>query len=309
MSLLGNQKFFYPSIALRIILGPWFDLAHHSELVEESNGLTLRFCLPDPSFWEPGKVESIKVRKNSNMFTKTTQLITIFLDNVLIFQTKIYGLVKRNAKKISALSMASKMLVLTAFFAVIPMVNTSTPQKYNTEIKFDGNSQLAIVPANKTVSLALGESEVDRAEREKREAEAQAKLAAGYVTKVSYHNDPSEFRPIYMAAGARFGIPWQLIEAVHEVESGKSGSTSKSSGAGATGPMQFMPGTWRAYGVDGNGDGVADVTDVVDAIYGAANLLAQSGAADGNIDAALLNYNHAMWYVNKVKAIAYEIGM
>jgi len=240
---------------------------------------------------------------------KTTQLVSIFLDNFLILQTKVYGLVKRNAKKVSALSMASKMFVLTAFFAIIPMANTSAPANYDTEIKFDKTSQLAVLPADQKVSITLGESEIDRVEREKREAEAQAKLASGHRSYVSYHNDPSEFRPIYMAAGARFGIPWQLIEAVHEVESGKSGSTSKSSGAGAIGPMQFMPGTWRTYGIDGNGDGVADPTDVVDAIYGAANLLAQSGAADGNIDAALLNYNHAMWYVNKVKAIAYEIGM
>ena len=73
--------------------------------------------------------------------------------------------------------------------------------------------------------------------------------------------------------------------------------------------MQFMSGTWRAYGVDGDGDGTADVCNVVDAIYGASNLLAASGAAEGNIDAALFNYNHAQWYVDKVKAIAYEIGM
>jgi len=25
----------------------------------------------------------------------------------------------------------------------------------------------------------------------------------------------------------------------------------------ATGPMQFLPGTWRSIGADGNGDGVA----------------------------------------------------
>jgi len=28
----------------------------------------------------------------------------------------------------------------------------------------------------------------------------------------------------------------------------------------------------------------------------------------GNIDGALLNYNHSMSYVNSVKTIAYEIG-
>ena len=71
--------------------------------------------------------------------------------------------------------------------------------------------------------------------------------------------------------------------------------------------MQFMPGTWRAYAVDGNGDGTADVHDVSDAIYGAANLLAAGGAAEGNVDGALFNYNHAQWYVNKVNEVASSI--
>ena len=37
----------------------------------------------------------------------------------------------------------------------------------------------------------------------------------------------------------------------------------------AVGPMQFIPGTWRRYQVDGNGDGVSDPNNVYDAAYGA----------------------------------------
>ena len=70
--------------------------------------------------------------------------------------------------------------------------------------------------------------------------------------------------------------------------------------------MQFMPGTWRAYGQDGNGDGKADVCNAEDALYGAANYLAANGAVD-NIEKALFAYNHAQWYVNKVKAVADSI--
>lgn len=44
--------------------------------------------------------------------------------------------------------------------------------------------------------------------------------------------------------------------------------------------MQFMPGTWRAYGVDGNGDGAADINNAVDAIHGAANFIAKHGSIE-----------------------------
>jgi cell wall-associated NlpC family hydrolase len=47
-------------------------------------------------------------------------------------------------------------------------------------------------------------------------------------------------------------------------------SGERLSPAGAIGVAQFMPGTWAEYGVDGNGDGVADPTDPADAIPSAA---------------------------------------
>ncbi|MBF6331459.1 lytic transglycosylase domain-containing protein [Nocardia transvalensis] len=36
--------------------------------------------------------------------------------------------------------------------------------------------------------------------------------------------------------------------------------------AGALGPAQFMPGTWAGHGVDGDGDGTADVFSIPDAV-------------------------------------------
>ena len=39
---------------------------------------------------------------------------------------------------------------------------------------------------------------------------------------------------------------------------------------------------YGGYGVDGNGDGIADPYDIEDAIYSAANYLSISGAADGD---------------------------
>jgi hypothetical protein len=57
--------------------------------------------------------------------------------------------------------------------------------------------------------------------------------------------------------------------------------------------MQFLPATWRAYGLGG------DVHDPHDAILGAANLLRASGAPTDN-RRALFAYNHSTLYVDAV---------
>jgi membrane-bound lytic murein transglycosylase B len=100
----------------------------------------------------------------------------------------------------------------------------------------------------------------------------------------------------YREAERRFRVPWHVLAAVNFVESAfgkvRSGST-----AGAQGPMQFLPATWRAYGLGG------DVHDPHDAILGAANLLRASGAP-GNLRRALYAYNHSSRYVDAVLAYA-----
>ena len=60
-----------------------------------------------------------------------------------------------------------------------------------------------------------------------------------------------------------------------------------------------MPATWRAYGRDASGDGIADPYDPYDAIYSAANYLEAAGART-NIAKAIWAYNHADWYVRMV---------
>ena len=70
----------------------------------------------------------------------------------------------------------------------------------------------------------------------------------------------------------------------------------------AVGPMQFLPGSWRAWGKDGNGDGVADPNNVVDAATGAGYLLCSAGdlADPGTLSRAVLAYNHSAAYVASV---------
>jgi soluble lytic murein transglycosylase-like protein len=96
----------------------------------------------------------------------------------------------------------------------------------------------------------------------------------------------------YREAERRFGVEWQVLAAVNAIES-RFGRVRSSSYAGAQGPMQFLPSTWDAYGMGG------DVHDPHDAILGAANYLAASGApADDR--AALYHYNPVNDYVKAV---------
>ena len=71
----------------------------------------------------------------------------------------------------------------------------------------------------------------------------------------------------------------------------------------AVGPMQFIPSSWRRYGVDGNGDGVADPNNIYDATVSAALYLCAGGAnlADpAQLQAAVFRYNHSAAYVSLV---------
>ncbi len=99
-----------------------------------------------------------------------------------------------------------------------------------------------------------------------------------------------------------FGPDWYILAAVGKVES-NHGQNPGTSYAGAMGPMQFIPSTWETSGVDGNGDGVANVMDPEDAIPAAARYL-KAGGAPQDWYRALYSYNHADWYVKKVLAVA-----
>lgn len=109
---------------------------------------------------------------------------------------------------------------------------------------------------------------------------------------------PPFLLPIYQAAGTQYGIRWELLAAINEIETDYGRNLNVSS-AGALGWMQFMPATWEMYGVDANNDGVKDPYNPVDAIFAAAKYLKAAGG-HADIERAVFAYNHAQWYVDQV---------
>jgi cell wall-associated NlpC family hydrolase len=116
---------------------------------------------------------------------------------------------------------------------------------------------------------------------------------------------PAQLIPIYQGASAQYGLGPQgpaILAGINAVETA-FGTNLGPSSAGAEGWMQFMPSTWATYGVDANGDGIADPDNPEDAIYAAARYLSAAGMP-GDTYGAIYAYNHADWYVSEVLADA-----
>ena len=111
---------------------------------------------------------------------------------------------------------------------------------------------------------------------------------------------------LWQRAGSAYGIPWQVLAAINKVES-NFGRNMGPSSAGAVGWMQFLPSTWGRWGLDANGDGIADPWNPEDAVYAAARYLAAAGASE-DIARAVFAYNHAQWYVDEVLQLAVLYG-
>jgi hypothetical protein len=117
---------------------------------------------------------------------------------------------------------------------------------------------------------------------------------------------PPFLLPIYQAAGIEYDIPWQILAAINEIETDYGRNLSVSS-AGAVGWMQFLPSTWKQWGVAATGNGIADPYNPVDAIFSAARYLHAAGASS-DLAKAIYAYNHATWYVQSVLLRARLIG-
>lgn len=117
---------------------------------------------------------------------------------------------------------------------------------------------------------------------------------------------PPDYLALYQAAGARYGLPWELLAAVGKVECDHGrlpdpactveGAENE---AGAGGPLQFLASTWALYGVDADGDGRASRWSPADAVFSAANYLRASGAPN-DVRGALFAYNRSWAYVEEV---------
>jgi membrane-bound lytic murein transglycosylase B len=102
----------------------------------------------------------------------------------------------------------------------------------------------------------------------------------------------AELASHYDKAKRRIGVDQHYLAAIHFVET-KFGRVKSNSVAGAQGPMQFIPSTWRIYGRGGN------IQDPHDAILAAARLLRANGAP-GRYGQALHAYNPSRLYVAAV---------
>ena len=108
------------------------------------------------------------------------------------------------------------------------------------------------------------------------------------------------------------GLPWTVLAAIGTVESGNDTSNlpgvhSGANSAGAEGPMQFEPATFAAYDtpVPPGGANPPSPYDPTDAVYAAARLLCDNGAANGaDLDGAIFDYDHDSNYVAQVLALA-----
>lgn len=138
------------------------------------------------------------------------------------------------------------------------------------------------------------------------------------------------------------GLSWSLLAGIGRIESGHAGggrtdvagttvtpilgpvldghlpgneviAAADGSYVRAIGPMQFLPGTWRNYAADGNGDGTADPNNVYDATLAAGRNLC-AGGLDLRDPAqelrAVLRYNNSMSYAANVLSwsVAYRTG-
>ncbi|WP_308250254.1 lytic murein transglycosylase [Sphaerisporangium fuscum] len=135
---------------------------------------------------------------------------------------------------------------------------------------------------------------------------APVPVAARERSGTSLVGRPGSYLDLYkISAGVCPGLSWTVLAAIGQVESGHGRNNGPSS-AGALGPMQFMPATWKAYGVDGDGDGKADIWSPYDAVPSAAHYLCANGGGQGGakLRSAVFRYNHSWDYVNRVLGIA-----
>ncbi len=207
-------------------------------------------------------------------------------------------------------SKVKRMVAGSVVMAFVPFALASSPlpslqaratTPWETQLVLADHAPDLLAPTSGSeVKIEKVTSRYDEEQQRKAAEERKRVVAKPNVAVVADTMSESEKVELATKAAATYGIPAQLLIAVWKIESGMRAFTQVQSSVGAAGPFQFMPGTWRGYGVDGNGDGTKDIRDARDAAYAAAKLLAANGAAQGDYYRALMHYNHAEWYVDRV---------
>jgi Transglycosylase SLT domain len=120
---------------------------------------------------------------------------------------------------------------------------------------------------------------------------------------------PTTYVQLFQESAAMYcpGLPWTVLAAIGQIESGDRANPGVSS-AGALGPMQFLPSTWARWGITATvfgQTGRPNIMNPFDAVPSAARYLcAAGGATAAGLPEAIFAYNHADWYVNEVLALA-----
>jgi len=123
-----------------------------------------------------------------------------------------------------------------------------------------------------------------------------------YLVNVHFTHPYSDAKPVdtlrsyYAEAQRKYGVDPSYLASINYIES-NFGRVNGPSSAGAVGPMQFLPGTWRYYGEGG------DINDAHDSIMAAARYLVHYGAP-GNMRQAIFHYNLDYDYVDAVEFFA-----
>lgn len=176
---------------------------------------------------------------------------------------------------------------------------------YELRIKLDTNAPIPITSEVSKPVITPGKSLAQEREEELARLAAVAKKRDVAPRDIVRTSDPGleVKRALVKKIAAERGIDWKILEAVWQVETGKRWDSNVRSYAGATGPMQFMPGTFRKY----RPNAAASIYSAEDSLKAASNLLYAAGLDRGDTYSALFAYNHADWYVKKVQKVATSI--
>ena len=119
---------------------------------------------------------------------------------------------KNSLQKYSAINTAAKMASVFLVLAFVPLVPQASNDTYKATVKLDTNSSQIVVGRDRQVAVNT--------------ISATVAAPKSKSTRIAYAAEPEGVQyyiDTYKRAAAQYGIPWQVLAAVHYVESGASG--------------------------------------------------------------------------------------